>query len=179
MLFSLFLVCSTTLLVATGPTPAVRPSPAPRLAPARHRRLRPGGDRLGQLAALTWSLPPGLVEWGEGLVFAVSILVVLLRRDWNPVGQAFFGAFLTAAGVYLAFALYVTFWTGLSLPATAASVLLFLFEFAALTLASSFAFESLDVTTRVRWPRPIPEPDRPTGRSCRCRSARTTSLPTC
>ncbi len=103
--------------------------------------------------------PPRPVLEGEGLAFALSLLVVAARPQWNPVGQAFLGALLSAVLVYLAFGLYVTFGTGLSAVAAAASFVLFLFELAALFLAASFAFESLDVICRVKWDRPIPSPD--------------------
>src|SRR5919204_2250428 len=113
----------------------------------------------GEVASSIWQLPPGYVEAGEIALLAVTGLVVLVRPQWNPIGQAFYGAFLTSVLAYLAFGLYVTFGTGLSIPAMLASGILFLFELVALGLSSSFAFESLDVTTRLRWPRPIPDPD--------------------
>src|SRR5438046_1252149 len=80
-------------------------------------------------------LPTNLVEVGEGVVALASLGIVASRRDWNPVAQVFFGAFVASALVYLAFALSVTFFSGLSVPATLASAVLFVLELVALCLA--------------------------------------------
>jgi hypothetical protein len=112
-----------------------------------------------EAAARIWHLAGGPVVVGMAVVFAVSVVVVAVRPQWNPVGQVFYGAFLAAALMYLAFALYVTFGIGLSIVGMIASAILFVFELIALVLSSSFAFESLDVLCRVRWDRPLPDPD--------------------
>jgi cellulose synthase/poly-beta-1,6-N-acetylglucosamine synthase-like glycosyltransferase len=159
VLLTLFLVCAAGLLISTV------------LLLLLGHRLRIGAWPLGiaisvvvavgagQAARTIWEIPPHPVVRGEIVLVVAGSLIALTRRDWNPIGQVFFGAFVASALVYLAFGLYVTFGTNLSVPATVASFVLFLLELAGLTLATSFAFESLDVTTRVRWRRPIPDPD--------------------
>src|SRR6266571_2381369 len=112
MFFSLFLTCATALGISTI-----------LLLLVGHRLrvgVRPLGLLLavgvtlaaGELAAAVWHLPPADVERGQAVLLAATVVVVLARRDWNPVGQVFFGSFVAAALVYLAFALYVTFGTG-------------------------------------------------------------------
>src|SRR5207302_9086072 len=113
----------------------------------------------GEAAAWIWHLPSNLVVWAEGLVFLVTAAVVLARPHWNPVGQVFFGAFLASCLTYLAFAADITVAGGLSPVAIAAPAPLFLLEVTALSLSTYFAYESLDVVTRTRWDRPIPDPD--------------------
>src|SRR5437867_9178279 len=159
MLLTLFLACAvglgvaTTLLLAVGHR--VRFA-APPLGVVLSLAI---ALVAGELARIVWQLQPGPVRGGEVLLAVLGAAVSLARPRWNPIGQAFFGAFLAAAGVYLAFGLYVTFGTSLSAPAAAASFVLFLMELFALLLAGSFTFESLDVLRRDRWPRPIPDLD--------------------
>jgi cellulose synthase/poly-beta-1,6-N-acetylglucosamine synthase-like glycosyltransferase len=159
MLLTLFLVCAAALLLST----ILRLAFGHRV----HITWRPLGLVLAVPIALAagegvravWHIEPRLVHAGETLTIAASFVVVLARRDWNPFGQVFFGTFGLSALVYLAFGLYVTFATGLPPLAMVASLLLFLLELAALTLSVSFAFESLDVVTRARWRRELPDPD--------------------
>jgi cellulose synthase/poly-beta-1,6-N-acetylglucosamine synthase-like glycosyltransferase len=159
VLLTLFLVCATALLLSTA------------LLLAFGHRVRVARRWLGILLAVLvalvagetvrigWNIEPRLVHAGEALTIAAALLVVLARSDWNPFGQVFFGSFVLSALVYLVFALYVTFGSGLPALGMVASFLLFLLELAALTLSVSFAFESLDVATRARWRRETPDPD--------------------
>jgi cellulose synthase/poly-beta-1,6-N-acetylglucosamine synthase-like glycosyltransferase len=159
MFLSLFLVCATALVVSTV------------LLLAAGHRLRISSRILGlvvgaavtlasgEAAAAIWKLPSNLVVWAEAVVFVAIGVVALGRPRWNPVGHVFFGAFLASALAYLAFAADVTVAGGLSPIAVVASALLFVLEFVALFLSLYFAFESLDVVTRTRWDRPIPDPD--------------------
>jgi hypothetical protein len=56
------------------------------------------------LAAETlWDLPARYVRGSMALIVAFGIIVVLARRVWNPIGQAFFAVFLAAADSYLVF----------------------------------------------------------------------------
>ena len=159
MAFALFLISTVALGMATILLLAV----GHRLRVA----LRPLGLILAvllavaaaELAGLIWRLPTSHVRTGEAVLVAVCLLVVLVRPQWNPVGQVFYGTFLAAALVYLGFAAYVTFGIGLSLGATIASCVLLIFELLALLISASFTFESCDVLCRVRWDRPIPDPD--------------------
>jgi cellulose synthase/poly-beta-1,6-N-acetylglucosamine synthase-like glycosyltransferase len=159
VLLSLFLVCfvalvSTTMLILLV---GHRVRVASRLLGASCAIVVAIGS--GEIAAAIWRLPTSYVWAGEALLLFPTLLVVLLRRRWNPVGQVFYGAFLASAVAYLAFAIDITFGSGLSAPTTAASAALLLLEFLALFLAASFAFESLDVLCRTRWDRPTIEPD--------------------
>src|SRR5439155_14764037 len=159
MAFALFLISTVALGMATLLLLAV----GHRLRVA----LRPLGLILAvllavaaaELAGLIWRLPTNHVRAGEAVLIALCLLVVAVRPQWNPVGQVFYGTFLAAALVYLGFAVYVTFGIGLSIVATIASCVLLLFELLALLISASFTFESCDVLCRVRWDRPIPDPD--------------------
>jgi len=159
VLLSLFLVCVISLSTATV-----------LLLLLGHRTrvaLRPFGLLLaaavafvgGWAALRIWDLPTGSVRAGQVIVFAVTAAVVAARPQWNPIGQAFYGAFVSSVLVYLAFAFYYTFGTGLSIAGVIASALLLVLEIIALALSCSFAFESCDVICRVHWPRPIRDPD--------------------
>src|SRR6266508_1199629 len=112
----------------------------------------------GEIAASIWRLQTSYVWAGEAFLLFLTLLVVMLRRRWNPLGQVFYGSFLASALAYLAFAIDITFASGLSALSMAASAALLLL-FVALFLAASFAFESLDVLCRTRWDRPGIEPD--------------------
>jgi cellulose synthase/poly-beta-1,6-N-acetylglucosamine synthase-like glycosyltransferase len=159
VLLSQFLVCLVALVVMTS-----------LLLVVGHRlrfAFRPLGIVLaavlaigsGEAASAIWRLPTPNVLVGEALLFVSCVLVVLLRRRWNPVGQLFLGTFVASALTYLLFAADITFASGLTPIATVASAGLLFLEIAALTLSASFAFESLDVVCRTRWDRTIPDPD--------------------
>jgi hypothetical protein len=113
----------------------------------------------GRLAALLWSPPASALRTAELFVFAVTLVVIVLQPVWNPVGQVFFGGYVSAALAYLIFAGGVTVAGGLSPIATVASALLFLLEAWALLLTASFAFETCDVLCRTRHSRRFFEPD--------------------
>ncbi len=150
VLFAFFLTCclqvgvATVLLIALGS----------RL----HFASRAAGLLLfaavvvgsGQLAADAWSLPGTPVEVAEVFLAAVGLVVIAVRRVWNPVGQLFFASFVAASLAYVAFAAWVTFAGHLTIIGEAASAALLVLEFSALTLASSFAFETCDVVARAR-----------------------------
>jgi cellulose synthase/poly-beta-1,6-N-acetylglucosamine synthase-like glycosyltransferase len=159
VLLSLFLVCfvalvlTTVLLLIAGHRLRV----ASRLLGAFFAIVITIGS--GEIAAAIWRLETSYVWAGEAFLLFPTLLVVLLRRRWNPLGQVFYGSFLASTIAYLAFAFDITFASGLSAPGMAASAALLLLELVALFLAASFAFESLDVLCRTRWDRPAIEPD--------------------
>ena len=159
MLFSFFLVCAVALAVAVALLVAV----------GSRVRLgsRVGGLVLGAAVyfaagwcvAELWNLSASPIEAAEVYCFAITACVVMARPVWNPIGQVFMGAFVAAATAYLLFALSVTFAGDLSPIGVLASVILFLLEFCALLLASTFAFETCDVLCRVRHSRTFPRAD--------------------
>jgi cellulose synthase/poly-beta-1,6-N-acetylglucosamine synthase-like glycosyltransferase len=113
----------------------------------------------GWIADRIWTLASAPRLAAEAFVLAVTIVVVLARPVWNPIGQVFFGGYVAAALAYLAFAAGVTVAGGLSLIASVASALLFVLEATALALTASFAFETCDVLCRTRHSRRFPERD--------------------
>ena len=159
MLFSAFLVCSLNvgiaaiLLMAFGRRVRVGSRVAGVLLSAA------GIFLAGYLCALMWSLPAAPVEAAQVYVFVVALSVVAVRGVWNPVGQYFFASFVAAVLAYLGFAADVTVAGNLSLIGSVASALLFVLELAALTIATTFAFETCDVICRVRHSRTFPVPD--------------------
>jgi cellulose synthase/poly-beta-1,6-N-acetylglucosamine synthase-like glycosyltransferase len=159
MLFSFFVVCTVALGLSTLLLAAV----------SRHIRhaSRLAGVLLaaviffaaGWIASEAWALPAGPVDAAEIFCFVVALVVIALRGVWNPVGQLFMGTFVAAALAYLLFAASITVDGHLSIIGATASALLFVLEFVALTLASSFAFETCDVLCRARHSRTFPAPD--------------------
>ena len=113
----------------------------------------------GQVVADLLRLRSDYVLAGQALVATCCLFVVSRHRHWNPVGQLFFGTFLASVVAYLAFAAGATFNSGLSLPAMMGSLFLLGLEVTGLAIAGWFTFESIDVTCRVRWARPITPPD--------------------
>lgn len=159
MLFSFFVVCTVALGISTV------------LLAVLGRHLRHASRLSGVLLAAVvyfgagwisseaWSLPAGPIEVAEVFCFVVTLVVVALRPVWNAIGQLFMGSFVSAALAYLIFAASITVDGNLSVIAAAASTLLFILELFALTLASSFAFETCDVLCRVKHSRQFPDPD--------------------
>jgi hypothetical protein len=65
-------------------------SSVPRLVPvARTGRGGGRGVASGEIATAIWHLLPTYVEAGEVLVILPTVLVIALRRRWNPFGQLF------------------------------------------------------------------------------------------
>jgi cellulose synthase/poly-beta-1,6-N-acetylglucosamine synthase-like glycosyltransferase len=113
----------------------------------------------GQLAMVLFDLPREHVLAAQAGLVIFGVAITLLRPQWNPIGQVFYGTLLASAVTYLSFAAWYTLFGGLSLVGALASGLLFLLELAALTLTSWYAFDTCDSAARVRWDRPVPEPD--------------------
>jgi cellulose synthase/poly-beta-1,6-N-acetylglucosamine synthase-like glycosyltransferase len=159
MVLSLFLTCLVALVIATVLLLAVgaRVRVASRLLGAV--LIVAVTAIAGEAAARIWSLPSEYVEYGQAVILAWGLVVVVVRKVWNPIGQLFFATFLSSAFAYLAFAVDTTFGDGLSFIARVASFVLLLFEIAALLLAGSFTFESCDSVCRVRASRRIPKRD--------------------
>jgi cellulose synthase/poly-beta-1,6-N-acetylglucosamine synthase-like glycosyltransferase len=113
----------------------------------------------GEIAKALFDLPAGQVL-AAGIGLAIfGIAITLLRPQWNPIGQVFYGTLLASALTYLMFAAWYTVFGGLSLIGAVASGLLFLLELAALTLTAWYAFDTCDSAARIRWDRPVPDPD--------------------
>src|SRR4051812_25257809 len=113
----------------------------------------------GEIAARLWDLPQGYVVAGHVCVGVCILAIVIGRPLWNPIGQVFFGSYAGAALAYLSAAAVITVNGGLSVPTMIASGILLVLETIALTLATTFAFESCDVLCRSRWAREIQPPD--------------------
>jgi cellulose synthase/poly-beta-1,6-N-acetylglucosamine synthase-like glycosyltransferase len=159
MLYSFFLVCTfdllfaAVLLVGLGAAFKFR---SRLLALATVVAL---ASAAGAVVEHLFSVPPGYVRGAVGLQALVGAAVVLVRPDWNPIGQLFLASYLAATLTYLSFAAEVTLAGGLSFRGALASAALFVLELSALVLASSFVFETCDVICRVRHSRIFPTPD--------------------
>jgi hypothetical protein len=133
----------------------------------------------GQLAMVLFDLPREHVLAAQAGLVIFGIAITLLRPQWNPIGQVFYGTLLASAVTYLSFAAWYTLFGGLSLvgPSRRDSC-----------SCSSWPRSRLRRGTRstraIRRPASdgtdrSPNRIRPTCRRCRCRSRRTTSHPTC
>jgi cellulose synthase/poly-beta-1,6-N-acetylglucosamine synthase-like glycosyltransferase len=114
---------------------------------------------LGDFIALWWLAEPlDIIVEGSVLVLAEGVPLLLLLRNWNAPGQAFFLFSLNAVLIYLLYALLITAFGTLSPVSFLFSFLLLLLETAALGLSLTYVFEVLDVICRVRWhARPSPK----------------------
>jgi cellulose synthase/poly-beta-1,6-N-acetylglucosamine synthase-like glycosyltransferase len=113
----------------------------------------------GEATSFLFELPPSYVLASEGILVGFGFVVVALRPQWNPIGQVFYGTLLASAVTYVSFAGWYTVFGGLSLIGSVASGLLFVLELLALTLTAWYAFDTCDSAARIRWDRPIPDPD--------------------
>jgi cellulose synthase/poly-beta-1,6-N-acetylglucosamine synthase-like glycosyltransferase len=98
---------------------------------------------------------------GEAFMLSVGYAAgsALLWRafpDWNSRGHAFLTAFAGAQLVFLARIILSILLGGLSWVAVIGSLVLFSAEFIVVGLTIYFAFEVLDVTSRIRWQRYFP-----------------------
>jgi cellulose synthase/poly-beta-1,6-N-acetylglucosamine synthase-like glycosyltransferase len=106
---------------------------------------------VGAIIALVLFRVPVEIFIASALALALSVPITLLLEDWNAPGQNVFLFALITTAVYLGYAFAVTAFSPMSPIAFAFSFLLLLLETAALTLSLTFAFEVLDVVTRVHW----------------------------
>src|SRR5690348_13893936 len=105
MYLSLFLTCLVALVVATVLLIA--------LGARIHLASRVVGALLilvvtafaGEAAARIWDLPSEYVLYGQAVLLGWGLVVVVVRRVWNPIGQLFFTTFLASASAYLVFAI--------------------------------------------------------------------------
>jgi len=98
---------------------------------------------------------------GEALLLclAYGLSSALLGRafpDWNSRGHAFLAAFAGAQVVFLARIIITILFGGLTWAVMIGSLVLFSAELIVVGLTIYFAFEVLDVTTRIRWQRYFP-----------------------
>ena len=98
---------------------------------------------------------PGMIALGIAALLLIVAMRVLQPR-WSFLGAQLFVAVTVAALAYLAYAFLQTFFGGLPLFATLASVLLLILEILALLLSISFTFEICDVLSRREQPRLSP-----------------------
>lgn len=87
------------------------------------------------------------------IALAFGIVIILFLPDWNPAGQTLLLFTASTSLLYLIYAFAITAFSPLSPLAYIFSFLLFVLETLALLLSLSYAFEVLDVLTRVRWKR--------------------------
>ena len=111
---------------------------------------------LSALVFAFWRRNSGLALLLAGAYGLSAVLVWLVFPDWNTRGHAFLAAFASAQWVFLARILASILFGGLSKPALAGSLVLFSAEFVVVALTIYFAFEVLDVTSRIRWKRFFP-----------------------
>lgn len=113
----------------------------------------------GELLNAVWGYPPEPILVAQVTGAFTVAAVCVMRRQWNPIGQAFFGIFIAAAGTYVAFAVYFTFGGALPAAGVAPSIFLLLLEVLALSLSGYFVFEGCDVICRTKPARPEPQRD--------------------
>jgi cellulose synthase/poly-beta-1,6-N-acetylglucosamine synthase-like glycosyltransferase len=127
---------------------------------------RPRGERrltgiffLGAIilvAGVVFSIWRGKPELALVLSLVYALLSILVWRvfpDWNSRGHAFLAAFASAQLVFLVRIIVSILFGALGWVALIGSLLLFSAEFIVVGLTIYFAFEVLDVTSRMRWKR--------------------------
>ena len=96
-------------------------------------------------------IPVRTIYYASIVTIAIGIPFIIIFRDWNAVGQAFFLFSIEASITYLIYAFLVTAFSPVSPIAFIISFLLLFLETLALTLSLTYAFEVLDVLCRARW----------------------------
>ena len=130
---------------------------------------RPKGERrwtgifyLGAIILLSgvifsvWRGKPGLALLLSLVYGLLAVLVWKALPDWDSRGHAFLAAFASAQLVFLVRIIVSIFFGKLGWVAVIGSLVLFSAEFIVVGLTIYFAFEVLDVTSRVRWKRYFP-----------------------
>jgi cellulose synthase/poly-beta-1,6-N-acetylglucosamine synthase-like glycosyltransferase len=87
---------------------------------------------------------------------AVTAVLWLILRDWNTRGHAFLAAFGAVQVLFVLRIAWAILFEGLGFVASFLSLTLFTAEVIAVTLTMYFAYEVLDVMTRLRWRRYFP-----------------------
>lgn len=88
------------------------------------------------------------------LVYALTgALIIALSEKWNALGQVAFTFAFFAASVFVIYAGYVTFYSGLGPLSLSFSIILLLLIAASMSLMMVHTFEMLDVICRVDWQR--------------------------
>jgi cellulose synthase/poly-beta-1,6-N-acetylglucosamine synthase-like glycosyltransferase len=110
------------------------------------------------IAITAAAIGPG--EWIVATITYIAILTIgcLRLTAWTAVARIFFSLLVALSVFYLAYVAELTFLSGLGLLAAVLSGLLLLFEVAALALAGTYAYETLDALCRVRWRRRVLAP---------------------
>lgn len=105
------------------------------------------------LAAALWDRDVGELVVAGALLLVVAVGAALLRPDWSPPAQAFFGALALLCAAFLAHAVEFTFSGELGGVAYPVAILLLLLEAFAFTLLLIGTHETMDTVARVRWRR--------------------------
>lgn len=112
-------------------------------------------------AYLTFGVPREIAA-ASVVVFVLGMVFAFLLRRWNAFGQVLWTMTLAATTLFTIYSFSITAFSPLNAISFLLAVLFFFVELAALLLALTHTFESLDVATRVKWtrrfdnPRPIP-----------------------
>ncbi len=88
-----------------------------------------------------------------GATFLFGLFWVWRLRDWNALGQTLWTMSLLSSVLYVIYSFGVTAFTPLNALAFVIALGLTFIETAALALALTYAYESLDVCCRIRWHR--------------------------
>jgi cellulose synthase/poly-beta-1,6-N-acetylglucosamine synthase-like glycosyltransferase len=133
---------------------------------ARGTRVKRGGPwrslawlflliAIGDLwAILTFGIP-GEMAALSGVALLSGGWWIRKRPSWNGLGHALWTFSLLTTALYLAYSFAVTTFTPLHPLAFLLATILLFFEAAALLLALSFTYETIDVCCRLRWQRRV------------------------
>lgn len=117
---------------------------------------------LGDLwAILTFGVPQEMAAL-TAVTFLFGLLWIVWFRDWNALGQVCWTITLTTTLLFVAYAFMVTAFSPLNPFSFITATIFFFVEAAALLLALTHTYESLDVICRIRWRRRLDEiPEKP------------------
>lgn len=105
-------------------------------------------------AYLTFGIPSEM-QTVSLIVFTLGFVFILMLRNWNAFGQVLWTMTVSTTILFLAYSFSVTAFTPLNAISFLLAVIFFFVEAAALLLALTHTFESLDVVTRIRWKRRV------------------------
>lgn len=102
---------------------------------------------------VVWRLPRVHLWVGCAVAYVAILAAALIKRDWNPPAQAFFGLLAATVSSFLVMAVSYAFTRGSSPPLLVADLGLLALELFAFTLLMFSTHEALDTVGRVHWRR--------------------------
>ena len=106
-----------------------------------------------------WGMPVGGLETAAYLLVITSVVVMVLQRDRNVVGQVFYASFASASFAFIVCAAFISVFAAHSILEMVTASLVILLDLAAFLVWMSNINYASDVLCRARRGRPLPKAD--------------------